>query len=163
LPKYAQVQVVLEHLVGAEVPAELERAERVEQLRGQRARPALDQTRDLHRDRRRARHDPSRAQVGPDRAHDGERVHARVPAQPAVLRRDDGLAQLRGDLVQRHGHPPDAVGRQEQAQRRAIARAHDGGRGRLQALEGEWKDGIREREQRHSEQRGRASGQRESR
>ena len=142
-----EIEVAREQHVLGQVPDELERAQRLDRLRAQRARPRLGHARELHRDGGGARDDAAGAQVVGDGARERQRIHAGVTAEAVVLGRDDRAPQRRPDFLERERQAQDAVGRQEDAQRRAVAREHHARRRPHQALEREG-EGAVEREQR---------------
>ena len=114
-------QVLREDLALGEPQIELHGAEHVDELARQRARPRLEQPRQLHGQGRAARDPAGVDGVARRGADDRERVDAVVAPEPLVLERDQRRDQARVDLVERDRQPPLVVARQEHVGRPAVA------------------------------------------
>ena len=107
-------------------PLQLQRAQRLAQLAQRRARMRLQDAGHLHGERGAARHHAAIGRPLPGRAQHGRRIHAGMPAEPAVFIRHQRLQVVRRHLVHRDRVAPHALAVGEGAQRRAVGGQHHG-------------------------------------
>ena len=126
LPPYGrQREIKAEDLVLGERPFELERPHRLPDLGVERAVPArLQQASDLHGDGRAARDDAAMRDELIRRAHDGERIDARMGEEPLVLIGEQRLEEDRVDLLARGRKPPAAFAGEIGPEQLAVAIEH---------------------------------------
>ena len=122
-----QREIKAEDLVLAQRPFELERPHRLPDLGVERAVPArLQQAGDLHGDGRAARDDAAMRDELVRRAHDGERIDARMGEEPLVLIGEQRLEEDRIDLLARGRKPPAAFAGEIGPEQLAVAIEHQG-------------------------------------
>ena len=120
-----QREIKAEDLVLGERPFELERPHRLPDLGVERAVPArLQQASDLHGDGRAARDDAAMRDELVRRAHDGERIDARMGEEPLVLIGEQRLEEDRVDLLARGRKPPAAFTGEIGPEQLAVAIEH---------------------------------------
>ena len=118
-------EIKAEDLVLAQRPFELERPHRLPDLGVERAVPArLQQAGDLHGDGRAARDDAAMRDELIRRAHDGERIDARMGEEALVLIGEQRLEEDRIDLLARGRKPPAAFAGEIGPEQLAVAIEH---------------------------------------
>ena len=124
-----QLQISRQDLVLRQAALKPHREHRLARLgqhraRGRPALACLEQRHDLLADRRSALHHAPRSHVLRCGARDGDRVHAPVRSEAAVLGRERGRRHHRGDLPRRHPGSAHACGRPRLVQQLAVAIEH---------------------------------------
>ena len=121
-PERRDGEVPVEHAGLADRALHLERASYLPQLRRHRPlRTRLDETGDLHAERRSPGNDPSAPQPLSGRAQERARIDAMVLVEASILVGDEHREIARIDVMRRRRKPPAPVGQREGPQQPAIA------------------------------------------